>query len=150
MGKKDKALCQIKIIRRDNSWTWLYKRGGEFLLIREQWLATRFTLYGAERVIEVLKSVLPGFKFDIVGAVTRPPKTKKQQPAQKIKTELKPKPKAPLPIQAFMIGLEPARLSESLVKDKLDLNSERYAVNEPVDCKNCGICRVCLDRMLSK
>lgn len=128
-----KTLHQIRVIRPNKPEAWLYKRKGEFLLVLEQWYATRFWFKEACELIDVLRATLPDIRFRLDGVVLRPPLIKSSTKPNQKKIE---RPQQPL----YRLLKPPAPLSEN----KLKMNAEQFKVNEPIDCRNCGICRICL------
>ena len=137
-----KTLHQIRVIRPNKPEAWLYKRKGEFLLVLEPWYATRFWFKEACELIDVLKATIPDIRFKLDDVVTRPPLIKQYTKRQRRKLGQPEKLKQPQQDQVplYMLLKPPTPLSE----DRLNMNAEQFKVNEPVDCRNCGICRICL------
>ena len=131
-----KTVHQIRVIRPDKPEAWLYKKKGEFMLVLEPWYATRLWFKEACELIDVLRAALPDIRFRLDDVVLRPPLIKQSTKRQGRRQERPKQDYIPL----SMLIKPPAPLSE----DKLKMNAEQFKVNEPVDCRNCGICRVCL------
>jgi hypothetical protein len=144
MAKKQKklqgkTLHQIKVIRPGKDEAWLYKRKGEFLLVLEPWFATRLWFNEACQLIDVLRAAVPDVKFKLDDVVTRPPLIKNNARRQRGWQQELERPKQDyIPLSMLLKPLAP------LSEDKLNFNAEQFKVNEPFDCRNCGICRVCL------
>lgn len=145
---KNKHRFQIKVYREGKPPAWLAKKGTEFVVVLEPWFATKLTLQEAKQLIEVLQPTLPlTTALEIDRAVFNPPRNKREKRQLPRKKGKKDKPRllrqdyrsAPKPIE---------RLRNPFPEGKLDVNSEQFRVNEPLSCRNCGICRVCLDKML--
>lgn len=132
--KEPKTLHQIRVTRKGKPEAWVYKRGGKFLLVLEQWHATRFRIREADALIKVLRAALPGIRFSIADLMLRPPLVKDFKRREKPKV-----------LQDDYVPLfKPVETRNPFPEGEIDFNAEQFKVNEPVDCRNCGICRVCL------
>ena len=139
---------QIKVYREGERPAWLFKKDDKFMVVLEAEFATKYALLDAKQVVRTLQPTLPlTTALEITDAIYKPVKQKQKQPSKPPASKPvkeKSKSKSKYVKRYYIPPPKPIEHKNPFPEGKIDFNSEKHKVNEPVDCRNCGICRVCL------